>query len=189
MMQEKNAEASGAPAGQTRKTETDHPLKIKSVSSHHQKKGKNRDHHQQILDESAEWKDRCLRIAAEFDNYRKRTEKETQQTGLLSNAEWLKKLLPILDDFERSLKFSSEKNPGDFRNGIEHIFRKLQSLLQSSGLEVMEAAGTPFDVDRHDAMLLLEKEGTPPGTVVEELEKGYLLRGKVLRHAKVAVSK
>lgn len=133
--------------------------------------------------------ERLLRTAAELDNVRKRTEKEKIQLVLNANADLLKNVLPVLDDLERSLKLSSENDVSGFRNGIELIYQKLFSILKNQGLTPMEAVGQRFDVEKHDALLQVEKEGTAPGMVVEEYERGYLLNGQVLRHAKVTVSK
>jgi molecular chaperone GrpE len=133
--------------------------------------------------------ERLLRTAAELDNFRKRAEKEKIQLILNANADLLKSVLPILDDLERSLKASSENDVSGFRNGIELIYQKLFSILKNQGMAPMETVGQRFDVEKHDALLLVEKEGTEPGIVVEEYERGYLLNGQVLRHAKVTVSK
>jgi molecular chaperone GrpE len=101
----------------------------------------------------------------------------------------LKTILPVLDDLERSLKSSSENDVSGFRNGVELIYQKLFSILKNQGLTPMETVGQRFDVEKHDALLQVEKKGTEPGMVVEEYERGYLLNGQVLRHAKVTVSK
>ena len=135
-------------------------------------------------------KDQLLRSIAELDNYRKRTEREFSQIIQNANAELLKDVLSIVDDFDRSLKTTQENGSvAEFRKGIELIYQKLMTIIKKYGLEPMESIGTPFDVDRHDALLLVEKEGIESGKVIEEHEKGYLLNGQVLRHAKVIVSK
>ncbi len=135
-------------------------------------------------------KDRLLRTAAELDNFRKRTEREISQIIQNANERLIKDILPVIDDLERSLKLSHEGgNEKDFRKGIELIYQKLMSVLQSYGLEPIESENKEFDVEQHEALLQMEKEGIPPGIVIEEHEKGYLLNGKVLRHAKVVVSK
>lgn len=133
--------------------------------------------------------DRILRTAAELDNYRKRTEREIAHIIQNANEGLIQDLLPILDDFERSLKMESSRNDEGFREGVEMIYQKLFSTLRSRGLEAMVSVDQPFDVDRHDALLQVEKKGKPSGVVLEEHEKGYLLNGRVLRHAKVLVSK
>jgi len=135
-------------------------------------------------------KDRLLRTAAELDNFRKRTEREISQIIQNANERLIKDILPVIDDLERSLKLSQKgKNEKEFLSGVELIYQKLMSVLRSYGLDPMESENKEFDVQQHEALLQMEKEGTPPGMVVEEHEKGYLLNGKVLRHAKVVVSK
>ena len=133
--------------------------------------------------------DRLLRTAAELDNYRKRTEREIAHIIQNANEGLIKDLLPIIDDFERSLKTEKDSDDKGFREGVYLIYQKLSSILQGWGLEPMISVDQPFDVDRHDALLQLEKKGKPSGVVIEEHEKGYLLNGRVLRHAKVLVSK
>jgi molecular chaperone GrpE len=139
--------------------------------------------------EAAKWKDQCFRLAAELDNIKKRTEKEINQSTIFANAELIKKILPVIDDFERSLKFSENEIVSDFHTGVELIYKKLLTALMNSGLETIKSLCEPFDVDQHDALLQIEKEGVEPGLVIEEHEKGYRFRGKVLRHSKVIVSK
>lgn len=142
-----------------------------------------------LEEENRELKDRWIRTAAEMENLRKRTEKDRAQWMQSANADLLKAILPIGDDLERSLQPSAESDPEAFRSGVEMIAQKLSALLKSRGVTPMEAQGQPFDVGQHDALLHAEREGVPPGIVLEEYEKGYWLNGQVLRHAKVVVSK
>jgi len=134
--------------------------------------------------------DRLLRTAAELDNYRKRTEREFAQVIHTANEAVIKDILSIIDDLERSLKSAPKEGKAkEFHRGIELIYQKLLSILGRYGLEPMDSMGKDFNVDQHDALLQVEKVDTPAGIVVEEHEKGYLLNGKVIRHAKVVVSK
>jgi molecular chaperone GrpE len=140
--------------------------------------------------ECAELKDRLLRTAAELDNYRRRTERERIDIVKSANATLLRELLPVIDDFERSLKICDEEiGSTDFRRGIELIYQKLLEKLKAQGLTAMHSEGEPFDVDKHDALLEQKKKGVKPGLVIDEHEKGYYLNGRILRHAKVIVSK
>jgi molecular chaperone GrpE len=98
-------------------------------------------------------------------------------------------LLPILNDFVRSLRLGKDQTDYDaFYKGIEMIYGKLAKVLESQGLVPFESVGKPFDVDFHDALLQVPRDDVPPHTVIEEVERGYLLNGRVLRHAKVVVS-
>ena len=143
---------------------------------------------QRSLEENSILRERLLRTAAELDNVIKRTEREKISQTLSANAELLKSILPVLDDFDRSLKSYIEADPAGFRNGVELIHQKLVSILKSGGLTEMEAVGRPFNVDEHEALMQSRIEGVSPNMVVEEFERGYLLNGQVLRHAKVRVS-
>jgi len=134
-------------------------------------------------------KDQLLRTAADFENYRKRRDRESGQLVEEELSRFIRGLLPVIDDFERSLKTSLQDNPESFRRGIELIVQKLQGILENAGVVPMQCIGEPFDVHQHDAMALIEKPDFPKGVVVDEHEKGYLWNGKVLRHAKVIVSK
>lgn len=132
-------------------------------------------------------KDRLLRAAAELDNYRKRTEREFARIVQNANGELIKDILPVIDDLERFLK--SSRKAKEFHEGVELIYQKLLAILGNRGLVPMESVGKAFDVEQHDALLQMEKNGELSSIVIEEHEKGYLLRDKVLRHAKVVVSK
>jgi len=136
-------------------------------------------------------RDTLLRSTADLSNFRKRTERDLQQRIQQANAGLIKEIVPVVDDFERSLKNELNEEAGTlrFREGVQLIYQKLLGILQKFGLEPMISLGRPFDVELHDALLQVEKEGVQPGQVVEEHEKGYLLFGKVVRHAKVIVSK
>ncbi|MBN2030465.1 nucleotide exchange factor GrpE [bacterium] len=135
-------------------------------------------------------KDRLLRTAAEMDNYRKRTEREISQLIESANSGIVKELLPVIDDLERSLNSThDEVTAKEFRKGIELIYQKLISILRSYGLKKIESLNTPFDVELHDALMQVEKKGVQSGLIIEEHEKGYYFKDKVLRHAKVIVSK
>ncbi len=138
------------------------------------------------------YKDQLLRKAADFENFKKRVENESVNLIRFANEDLLEKLLPVLDDFERSLKAmqSSSKaiDNGSIVKGIELIYTKLQKILEQHGVKPMEVVGQPFDPHLHDALQQIKTNEYPPHTVVQEIEKGYLLHDKVLRHAKVIVS-
>ncbi len=140
--------------------------------------------------EAFEYRDKLIRKAAEFENYKKRTSEEYIRLINSANEELIIKLLPVLDDIERFLKNYSENiNAGDLKKGIDMIFGKLNNILKNQGLTEIEVKDTPFDPELHDAMMTVEKEGIEPNFVVEEYEKGYKLNDKVIRHSKVIVSK
>lgn len=135
------------------------------------------------------YKDMLLRKAAEFDNYKKRIENESATILKFAKVDVISEILPVVDDFERSLKLSKEKKDSEaFYKGIELIYQKLMKLLESQGVKIMETVGKEFDVHYHDALLQVHRTDIPPHTVVEEIEKGYILNDRVIRHAKVIVS-
>jgi molecular chaperone GrpE len=137
----------------------------------------------------AQVKDQFLRKAADFENYKRRMENELGDRIRFANEDLIYEILPVLDDFERFLK-NSKKNPefDVFYKGVELIYQKLSKILSSQGVQSFESVGKSFDTEYHDALMQMPKEGVPPHTVIEEVEKGYKYQDKVLRHAKVIVS-
>ena len=133
----------------------------------------------------AELTDILQRTQAEFENYKKRVDKEKQEFVKYSKAELIQKLLPIIDTFEIALK--NNKDNEKFVKGMDMVYAQLISLLHSEGLKPIDSLGKKFDPYLHEAMLK-EKSEKDEGTVLEELQKGYMLNDKVLRHSKVKVS-
>ena len=133
--------------------------------------------------------DKLLRKAAEFENYKRRTEND--QFNLINYAaeSFIIKLLPIVDDFQRSMDHIDDlEKSKSVKDGIKLVYEKLQKLLNEQGVKKMETKGEPFNVEFHDALMQKKDDSVPPHTVVEEIEPGYLYREKVIRHAKVIVS-
>jgi molecular chaperone GrpE len=140
--------------------------------------------------ENAVLREQVLRKVAEFENYKRRTRDEKDALLKYGAEGVISELLPVIDDFERSLAAGREHHDFEsFYNGVEIIYGKLLRVLQNRGLAPIEAVGKPFDVDFHDALLQVPSTDVEPGTVLDEAEKGYLLHDKVLRHAKVTVSR
>jgi molecular chaperone GrpE len=134
-------------------------------------------------------RDQLLRKAAEFENYKRRTEIDFAALIKSANENLLFAILPVLDDLTRSLKAGNEQKDSDaFYRGVELIQAKLSKVLESFGLSTFVSVGRQFDVAYHDALLQIPRTDVPPHTVIEEVEKGYVLNEKVLRHAKVIVS-
>ena len=140
--------------------------------------------------ESAENKAGWQRTAADYANYRRRTEQDREASLGLANEALLIKLLVIVDDFDRAIANKPDelaKSP--WVDGIVAIDRKLRQLLDSEGLTPIEAAGQMFDPHQHEAIVQVETTKVPEGTVTEELQRGYRLRDRVLRPSLVAVAK
>lgn len=129
--------------------------------------------------------DTLQRTQAEFENYKKRVDKEKQEFVKYSKAELIQKLLPTIDTFEIALK--STKDNEKFVKGMDMVYAQLMSLLHSEGLKPIESLGKKFDPYLHEVMLK-EKSDKDDGIVLEELQKGYMLNDKILRHSKVKVS-
>jgi molecular chaperone GrpE len=137
-------------------------------------------------------KDQLLRKAAEFENYKRRTENDYAAMVRFSTEEMITRLLPIIDDFDRSMKAGKPQEgtseDGSFYRGVELIYAKFRKLLESHDVKEMEVLGKPFDPSLHDALLQVPNSSVPPHTVLEVVDKGYLLHDKVIRHARVIVS-
>lgn len=143
-----------------------------------------------LKDEKAQLTDQLLRKMAEFDNYRKRTEREYFDRVKNANERLIVEILPVLDDLERSIDHArSSQDIEALIAGSELIYKKLLALLEKEGLQPLISVGQEFDPDKHDALLQTEQEDYESGTVVDEHLKGYLLNGKVIRHAQVIVAK
>jgi molecular chaperone GrpE len=134
-------------------------------------------------------KDQLLRKAAEFENFKRRSESEFANVIKNANEGLIAALLPIISDFVRSLKAGADKRDYEaLYKGIELIYTKMMKTLESRGLQSFDSVGKPFDVEYHDALLQVPSTDVPPHTVIEEVERGYTLNDRVLRHAKVIVS-
>lgn len=134
--------------------------------------------------------DQLLRRQAEFENYRRRVEREKSETYHRARAEVLLELLPVLDNYERAL-WSLERNRGDaegLRHGIELIHRQFKDALTKFGLEPVEAVGQTFDPNLHEAVTIEPTQEHEENTVIEEFQRGYKLGDKLLRPAKVKVA-
>ena len=137
--------------------------------------------------EAEEWKDKFIRLSAEFDNYRKRTLREKQELVAVASEATLLKLLPIIDDFERALQSNTTDIEG-MRTGMELIYRLLLRFLQENGVTEIEALDQELNTDYHDAVTQFKVEdASKRGHVVDVLRKGYMLNGRVLRHAQVVI--
>jgi len=144
---------------------------------------------EEALKSAQAFKDQLLRKAAEFENYKRRSEAEYLSLVRNANEGLISALLPIVEDLTRSLKAGSSQPDGEaFYRGVELIYQKLMKILEAQGLVPFDSSGAPFDVNYHDALLQVARDDVSPGTVVEEIARGYKLNDRVLRHAKVIVS-
>ncbi len=142
----------------------------------------------EMTSELDETKDRLLRLAAEFDNYKKRVAKENEELRNLSKAELVKKIIPVLDEFELAIDaMSDSKNDEYMVKGMELIYSNLSSTLKNEGLSVIETQGV-YDPYRHDIIMTRESE-KKPGTILDVVRKGYQFNNLLVRPASVIVAK
>jgi len=139
---------------------------------------------------SDEYFDRLLRFQADFDNYKKRLEKEKIEFIKFANEEIIAEILKILDDFERAVEAGKIKHDFDvLYKGIEMIHKDLRDFLKEKGLKKIEAEGKLFNPNEHEAMMQEETDDYPEDHIIEEFQKGYTLNGRVIRPSKVKVAK
>lgn len=132
-----------------------------------------------------ELKDLLQRTQANFENFRKQTEKRTAEIKGAAAKSVILQLLPIIDNFQLAL--NNSKDEAAFKEGVELIYAQLSSLLESNKVEAIKTEGNKFDPYLHEALLKVDSDH-PEGTIVEELQKGFILNGEVIRHAKVKIS-
>lgn len=160
--------------------ETQPPRRPHAEAGHKETK-----HHQEL---AARLQDQLLRTAAEFENFRKRTRRDMQQTVELANRDLLEKILPVLDNFGRALS-----NPGSsveaLHDGLQMVDKQLIDVLGTFGLEKIDALGQPFDPNLHEAIATGSADEYPDNHVIEVLQDGYTLNGRLLRPAMVRVAR
>ncbi len=148
------------------------------------KESKEEEYRQQLQEAN----DKYLRLFAEFDNYRKRTQREKAEMSAYGSEEVIRALLPVMDDFDRAMHSMTAATGLDaLREGVSLIYGKLSSVLEQKGLTAMQTRGNQFDTDFHEAITSIAAGDDMKGRVVDEVQKGYLYKGKVLRFARVVV--
>ena len=149
-----------------------------------------------LEEERDELNDRVLRKAAEFENYRRRMDREKKRRHEAGMLEVIEPVLEVLDDFERSIDAAQElqdsqdaqKAYESLKGGVEMVFRKFRDTLENLGVEPIEAEGKPFDEELHEAMMRQPSDEAEPGTVLQEIRKGYRMDDRVIRHSRVVVA-
>lgn len=145
---------------------------------------------EELLKKNSELNDKYLRLYSEYDNYRKRTLREKAEIIKTAGEDVFKAILPVIDDFERALKANEQVNDAAaMKEGMQLIYSKLKNAIQQKGLQAFESVGQPFDADLMEAITHVPAdERNKSGSVVDEVEKGYKVGDKVIRHAKVIVA-
>lgn len=136
--------------------------------------------------ERDELRDSLLRRQAEFDNFRKRTERDRVEQSQYASMEVVGDLVPILDDFDRALL--ADSNSPEYAKGVQMIYQRMAETLKKTGLEPIDAAGKPFDPHLHQAVERVETNNAPDQTIISEFQKGYLFKSKLLRPSMVRVA-
>ena len=145
--------------------------------------------YEELAKQAEENQQKYLRAQADFDNYRRRTLKEKEELAQYASMKLIEQLLPIIDNFERALAASEGSSDKDsLVKGLEMIFRQLSGTLEQEGLKPMNTVGEPFNPDFHQAVMQVQSDEHEEGIIVEEMQKGYILKEKVLRPAMVKVS-
>ena len=163
---------------------------VESDKKEEKKKKKDKDSKKTdaLKEKIEELEDRTKRQMAEFDNFRKRTEREKATMFDMGERSVIEKILPIVDNFERGLKtVPEEEAESGFANGMNMIYKQLIDELDKLGVKPIEAVGQPFDPNFHNAVMQVEKEDMESGTVAEEFQKGYIFKDVVIRHSMVSV--
>lgn len=139
--------------------------------------------------EIQEWKEKYLRLSAEFDNFRKRTLREKADLMKFAGEDFILSLLPVLDDFDRAVQSMDQSKDADtLREGIMLIYNKFENFLKQKGIQEIECMHTDFDTDLHDAVTKIPAPKPKlKGKVVDVITRGYELNGKVIRHSKVVI--
>lgn len=144
---------------------------------------------EKLSEEKEEIFERMLRIQAEYENYKKRTEKERIKERKYKAEDLAKELLPVLDNFERALQTEQTEETKGIMEGITMVYNQLLDAMKSQGIEAIEAEGKPFDPNFHHAVMQTEDENEASNIVIEELQKGYILNDRVIRPSMVKVNK
>ena len=177
-------------AGDTEETGEEEESKEDDKAAKKSKKSRFKaDKKQDALNEKiAELEDKVKRQMAEFDNFRKRTEKEKTQMYDMGAKSIIEKILPVIDNFERGLAAVPEEQREDaFVVGMDKVYRQMVTELDASGVKPIEAVGQEFDPNFHNAVMQVESEEYDSGVVAQELQKGYMYKDSVVRHSMVAV--
>lgn len=162
------------------------PEALAKDSKHHKEKHKKKDKKDALIEELT---DKYKRTFAEFDNYRKRTEKEKTAMYQIGAKDIVEKILPVIDNFERGFSsITDEEKEQPFAQGIEMVYKQLMTTLEEAGLKQIEALNNQFDPNYHNAVMHIEDEELDNNIVVEEFQKGYMYKDAVVRHSMVKVA-
>ena len=132
--------------------------------------------------------DKHLRLMAEYDNFKKRTQKEKEDLGTFASAGVIEKLLPVIDNLERAIESVPEEEKNRFTEGVEMIYRQIMETFEKMGISEIEALGKEFDPELHNAVMHVEDEEQESNIIIEQFMKGYKFKDKVIRYSMVKVA-
>ena len=176
-----DAELSKEEAADAEESETEEKDAGKGLFGKRKKKDKKDEKIEELTD-------RLTRQMAEFDNFRKRTDREKSQMYEVGAKDVIEKILPVVDNFERGLKAAAGEEENPFMKGMEQIYKQLMTTLEDIGVKSIEAVGKEFDPDFHNAVMHVEDEEVGENIITEEFQKGYMYRESVVRHSMVKVA-
>ena len=188
-MQEESGEAEEAENEETQNPKEETQTEEGSTEPKKKKLFEKKDKKDKKDEQIADLTDKLTRQMAEFDNYRKRTEKEKSAMYEIGAKDVVEKILPVVDNFERGLQSVAEENKGDpFVQGMDKIYKHLMTTLEEIGVKPIEAVGQEFNPDYHNAVMHVEDEELGENVVADEFQKGYMYRDSVVRHSMVKVA-
>lgn len=189
ILEDLEADASTEKSGEPKEEKPEKKSGEREEKGHKKKKDKADKKTEELKEQIDQLQDKCMRQMAEFENFRKRSEKEKSamfETGARSIIE---KILPVVDNFERGLAAIPEEEKGSpFADGMNMIYRQLMTELDNMGVKPIEAVGQEFNPDLHNAVMQVESQEFESGVIAQELQKGYTYHDSVVRHSMVAVA-
>ena len=189
ILEDLEADASTEKSEEPKEEQPEEKAKEHEEKGHKKKKDKADKKTEELKEQINQLQDKCMRQMAEFENFRKRSEKEKSamfETGARSVIE---KILPVVDNFERGLAAIPEEEKGSpFADGMNMIYRQLMTELDNMGVKPIEAVGQEFNPDLHNAVMQVESQEFESGVIAQELQKGYTYHDSVVRHSMVAVA-
>lgn len=189
ILEDLEADASTEKSEEPKEEQPEGKAKEHEEKGHKKKKDKADKKTEELKEQIDQLQDKCMRQMAEFENFRKRSEKEKSamfETGARSVIE---KILPVVDNFERGLAAIPEEEKGSpFADGMNMIYRQLMTELDNMGVKPIEAVGQEFNPDLHNAVMQVESQEFESGVIAQELQKGYTYHDSVVRHSMVAVA-
>ena len=189
ILEDLEADASTEKSGEPKEEKPEEKSGGREEKGHKKKKDKADKKTEELKEQIDQLQDKCMRQMAEFENFRKRSEKEKSAMFETGARSVIVKILPVVDNFERGLAAIPEEEKGSpFADGMNMIYRQLMTELDNMGVKPIEAVGQEFNPDLHNAVMQVESQEFESGVIAQELQKGYTYHDSVVRHSMVAVA-